>query len=212
MTHLVQRIVASSGLAVRAGALIWLLVTCCGMVSAQSDDQRSSQSERRVALVIGNGSYSEAPLPNALNDSRLVAASLRALNFDVDYVEDTSRASFAQALDRFRTRLKDNKAVALFYYAGHGLQANRRNYLLPLASEPLTDEASVTSSAIDLQVVLRTMETSNRGLNIIILDACRNNPFFGRLRNPAAGFAEVDGPLNTICLLYTSTLPTNREV
>ncbi len=186
-------------------ALVHLLSALYGEeVLAQPASQTRPVQENRIALVIGNGAYSEAPLPNALNDARLVAKSLGDLGFDVDYVEDTSRAKFAQALDRFRLRLQNNKAVALFYYAGHGLQANRRNYLLPISTESISDEASVSQVAIDLQIVLRTMEASNRGLNVVILDACRNNPFFGRLKNPAAGFAEVDGPLNTIIAYSTA--------
>jgi hypothetical protein len=131
---------------------------------------------QRVALVIGNASYAAAPrLANPLTDARLIEGALRAGGFTrIDVRSDLSKAAFDNALRSFRA-VADQSDVALIYYAGHGLELNGRNWLVPIDAT-LADERDLPFQAVDLDTVLATV-ASARGLRVVILDACRDNPF-----------------------------------
>jgi uncharacterized caspase-like protein len=157
----------------------------------------SAAAERRVALVIGNGAYRHiSKLDNPTNDARLMAETLRALGFTLvggGAELDLSKAAFDTAVQRFGEALQ-NADVGLFYYAGHGLQVRGANYLVPIDANPVR-EADVDFQMLDANLVLRQMESAGTRLNIVILDACRNNPFGGRgLRSAAAGLAQMQAP------------------
>jgi hypothetical protein len=129
---------------------------------------------RRVALVIGNSAYIKTPeLANPRNDARAVAEALAGLDFEVIEGFDLSKSDFDKRVLAFARKLK-GADVGLFYYAGHGLQVNGRNFLVPVDAE-LEDEAALDFSMVELNTVLKQMERQPR-TNLIFLDACRDNP------------------------------------
>lgn len=166
--------------------------------------------EARVALVIGNGAYRNLPvLANPTHDAELIASTLREVGFELvggGAQVDLDRAAFEHAIRQFGTALQ-NGAVGLFYYAGHGLQVQGANFLVPTNANPAT-VADVDFELIDATTVLRRMELAGSKLNIIILDACRNNPFGGRgLRDAARGLAPMQAPRGTV--ISYATQPGN---
>ncbi len=160
-------------------------------------------AEPRVALVIGNGSYAASRLKNPRADAVLMARSLSAAGFDVMTVMDASADQIRAAVSEFGTRLQAPGAVALFYYAGHGVQVDGDNYLIPLGVDIGTTE-DVLEFAVPLQSVMRTMTRSATRLNIVILDACRDNPFAaGTWTASVTGLAPIVAPADTIIAYAT---------
>jgi TPR repeat protein len=156
---------------------------------------------KRVALVIGNSGYRNVPrLENPANDARLIAKTLRDLGFTVvgqDALLDLDKPHFDAALQDFSNQVL-GADVALFYYAGHGVQVAGRNFLVPVEANP-TRESDVYLQMIDTSIVLSQMEGSGTKLNIVLLDACRNNPFAGRgLRSTSGGLAQMQAPEGTL--------------
>ncbi len=139
-----------------------------------------ARAERRVALVVGNAAYANAPtLRNPRNDANDVAETLKKLGFEVEFGLDLDQQNFAQAIDRF-ARALDGADVGMFFYAGHGLQMNEKNYLVSTNAR-LNSEFLLSSETIDLEAIVRLME-SKVPVNLIFLDACRNNPLAENLR------------------------------
>jgi len=162
--------------------------------------------DRRVALVLGNSAYQHAPrLPNPVNDARAIADSLRSAGFELvggDAQLDLDKAETERAIRSFGGKLA-GADVGLFYYAGHGLQMRGTNYLLPVSAN-LTKEADVRYELIDIEMVLDEMALAESRLNIVILDACRNNPFGGRgFRAVSPGLAQMQAPAGTIIAYAT---------
>ena len=144
----------------------------------------TAKAERRTALVIGNSNYENASaLRNPRNDASDMAEKLRKVGFDVQLGLDLTQQQFAQAIEQF-ARTLDGTDVALFYYAGHGLQMNERNYLVSVNAK-LQNEFLMTSETIDLEAIVRLME-SKAPINLVFLDACRNNPLADNLRQSLA--------------------------
>jgi hypothetical protein len=167
-------------------------------------------AEKRVALVIGNSAYqSVSRLENPKNDALLVAETLSKLGFTLvggGAQVELDKSGFDNAVQRFGSQLI-GADVALFYYAGHGLQVRGTNYLVPVTANP-TRETDVDFQMVDVALVLRQMEGAGTKLNIVILDACRNNPFGGRgLRASGGGLAQIRAPEGT--LLSYATQPGN---
>lgn len=182
-------------------AAIWLLAAVAAPALA---------AERRVALVVGNGAYAYVgPLSNSVSDAKLMAASLRALGFQLvggGPMLDLDKAGFDRAVEQFGHELV-GADVALFYYAGHGVQVRGENYLVPVSANP-TREADVDFQMVDAQLVLRQMGAAGTRLNVMVLDACRNNPFGGRgLRAAGGGLAQMQAPEGT--LISFATQPGN---
>jgi hypothetical protein len=170
----------------------------------------SAAAEKRVALIIGNSAYQNvARLDNPRNDAMLVADTLGRLGFTLvggGAQVDLDKPSFDAAVQRFGNQLV-GADVGLFYYAGHGLQVRGTNYLVPVTANP-TREADVDFQMVDVALVLRQMESAGTKLNIVMLDACRNNPFGGRgLRATDGGLAQLRAPEGT--LLSYATQPGN---
>ncbi|MDP3257254.1 caspase family protein, partial [Bosea sp. (in: a-proteobacteria)] len=139
----------------------------------------TAATERRVALVIGNSSYANAPvLPNTINDARDMVAALRKVGFEVVDGVDLDKRGMDQAVTRF-ARLAQDADAAMFYYAGHGLQFNGENYLVPVEAR-VEDEIGVQYETTRLNDVVTALNFS-RGVKIMVLDACRNNPFVTHL-------------------------------
>jgi uncharacterized caspase-like protein len=144
----------------------------------------------RVALVIGNSAYPDAPLRNAVNDARSMSKRLSKLGFQVITAENTARDAMQKSILEFASRL-EGETTGLFYYAGHGIQSRGRNYLLPVDAE-VSSERALRFEAVDVQAVLEEMEFAGNRINIVILDACRNNPFERRFRGGSRGLAAID--------------------
>ena len=155
----------------------------------------------RVALVIGNGRYASAPLANSVNDSRAMAQSLREMGFTVIEREDITSKQIPATLREFRTSLTPG-SVALFFYAGHGLQIKGTNYL-PAVDAEINSEDDVPMQSIDLNRVLDILGESKTRLNLLFLDACRNNPYARSMRSGVAGLAKVDAPSGTLISFAT---------
>ena len=133
-------------------------------------------SASRVALVIGNSAYQNvSALPNPANDARLIAEKLWESGFEVIESIDADRETMLSDLATFRSRLREG-SEALFFYAGHGVQIGGRNYLLPVSVSPASVE-DLRAQSVDAQLFVDIMDGSGARLNIILLDACRNNPF-----------------------------------
>jgi caspase domain-containing protein len=168
------------------------------------DQVASSQSNRRTALVIGNGAYTRVPLlRNPQNDAVLVAATLKDLGFEVSIGTNKSQKEMKQLIRDFGQRLRAGGGVGLFYFAGHGVQSNGRNYLIPVDAD-IQNEADLEDVGIDLNYVLNMMDVAQSSLNIVILDACRNNPFARGFRSTQAGLAGVKAPTGTLIAYATA--------
>jgi hypothetical protein len=171
------------------------------LVAVQAADQ--PPSDARIALVIGNGAYKASPLANPVNDARAVANSFKELGFEVMLRENLTQQGFLLALREFGTRLKDTGGVGLFYYAGHGMQVKGANYLIPVDAA-IEGEDEVRYMAIDANQVLDKMDHAGNRLNIVILDACRDNPFARSFRSKQSGLAQMDAPSGMLVAFATS--------
>lgn len=162
----------------------------------------SASTEKRVALVIGNSRYESAPLRNPVNDANLVASTLREIGFDVIARTDVNLREMQLAIREFSRKIQ-NGAVGLFYYAGHGMQAGGRNFLIPISAQ-IEVEGDVVLEGLDLNSVLEQMGMAQNRLNIVILDACRNNPFTRSFRSASQGLAQVNAPAGTFIAYATA--------
>ncbi|MGQ0675946.1 MAG: caspase family protein, partial [Rhodospirillales bacterium] len=165
-----------------AAALAALALLAAGAARAQAP-------EKRVALVIGNASYKEAPLKNPVNDARAMAARLRQLGFEVIARENATRAAMGSAVNEFTSRLSPGSA-ALIFFAGHGIQARGRNYLIPVDAD-LNSEIDLGFQAVDIGLLTAELDQARARVSFVILDACRNNPFERKLRGAVPGLAAV---------------------
>ena len=151
--------------------------------------------DRRIALVVGNSSYPAVPLPNPQNDAHLIAANLRKLGFEVNEQTNLAVVPFRRSLREFARRAQEAGVISVFYYAGHGVQIDGRNFLLPVDVN-LRDQEEVKDESIDIEeLFLSRLDRAGGvpGARIVILDACRDNPFAGRTRSiaTAGGLAEM---------------------
>lgn len=208
--------------------VLWLLSAACGACGhaasfrmdplAADDSQRAvdcaekRQSAlepgpivdggRRVALVIGNNAYAQGALANARNDAQEIGDSLRGLGFQVDLQLDASRAAMLRAIDAFRERRKAAGGLGLFFFAGHGVQINDKNYLIPIDAA-IRDARSVELEAVSADEVLIAMGAGG-GAGIAILDACRDNPFPSIDRSVPRGLAVINAPSSTLIAYATA--------
>jgi len=162
----------------------------------------SVDNRQRIALVIGNSGYVSSPLKNPANDARTMAAVLRRLGFEVYERIDSSYADLNLAIDQFGNRLKPG-GIGLFFYAGHGMQVQGSNYLIPVDAR-INAENEVRYKAIDAGLVLAKMEQARGDINIVILDACRDNPFKRSFRSSSRGLAGMDAPNGTLIAYATA--------
>lgn len=159
--------------------------------------QATASRSRRVAMVIGNAQYTQAPLANPENDARLIATTLKALGFEVDARYNLKGPEFRRALRDFGRTMDDDDSASVFFYAGHGMQIDKRNYLLPVDLN-LRDEGEVKDEAVDLEeALLARIDRVRPRARIFIIDACRDNPFSTRTTRSikvARGLAETAAP------------------
>jgi hypothetical protein len=163
-----------------------------------------ASSGKKLALVIGNSSYGSSPLKNPVNDATAIANQLRLLGFEVIIATNTSRAIMINDIRDFGEKLAASKGTGLFYYAGHGIQMNGNNYLVPVDAR-IEKEQDVELEAVDLWRVMNELEYAQNDLNIVILDACRNNPFARSFRSGGAtGLASTTAPQGTFIAYATA--------
>jgi hypothetical protein len=143
----------------------------------------------RRALVIGNAAYETAPLRNPVHDATDIATTLRQLGFEVALVHDADRRTMENAIDAFHRQLRLG-GIGLFYFAGHGVQLDGENYLLPLKAR-IERERDLRYEAVPVGRVLVAMEDAGNEVNMIILDACRDNPYARQWRSSQRGLAVV---------------------
>lgn len=160
------------------------------------------QPEKRFALVVGNGSYPEAPLSNPVNDARDIAAALRECGFEVTQRENLTRNEMKKEIRAFGRKIRGG-GVSLFYFAGHGIQVNGSNYLIPVGADISTEE-QVEYEAVELGTVMAEMKAARAQTNIIILDACRNNPYERAFRSYIYGLALTNAPTGTLIAYATA--------
>ncbi len=164
-----------------------------------------------VALVVGNSAYAPGigKLTNPVNDADDTAASLEHLGFTVTKVVNADRITFQQAVEKFGKNLI-GKQAACFYYAGHGMQAEGENYLLPLGEE-LNNEHELQFKAINAGFVLAQMEAAKCPINLVVLDACRDNPLAKAGRTTVRGLAQVQGPAGSLIVYATAAGKTAQD-
>jgi len=163
----------------------------------------STGGERRVGLVIGNAAYDMAPLRNPVNDARAMAATLRTLGFEVTALENATLTDMKRAIDDFGDSLRTGDGVGLFYFSGHGIQINGRNFIIPVGVR-VKGERDVEYESVDVGRVLGKMEDAGNRMNLVILDACRDNPFARSFRSTASGLATIDAASGTFVAYATA--------
>ena len=179
--------------------IIAAFLLCAGLSS-------TAHAERRVALVIGNSAYRTVPaLPNPASDAKLMSDTLTSLGFFVvggGARLDLDKAGFDQALKDFGTQ-STGADVALFYYAGHGVETHGLNYLVPVDAHP-QDEADVFEQMVGTSGILDLLEKSGTRINLVLLDACRDNPFRDHgVRSTTGGLAQMPAPIGTLISFAT---------
>ncbi|GAB2174698.1 caspase family protein [Dongia sp. agr-C8] len=167
----------------------------------------TAQAEPRVALVIGNSNYGSemGKLPNPINDANLVAQALQKTGFSVVKVTDVDQKRLKRAIIEFGDKLTaaGPETTALFFYAGHGVQVKGMNYLVPVGAD-IGKESDVGLEAVSADEVLQQMEYAGARVNIVILDACRNNPLARGFRSASRGLAPMDATRGTFIAYSTS--------
>lgn len=183
----------------RLVSFVALIAVCFGLASP-------AFAAARIALVIGNSEYENAPLANPARDAALMAETLREVGFEVLEYNDLDRRDLTKAFITLGKRLEEagSDATALVYYAGHGAQVNGENYLIPVGAQ-IEEEIDVEIEGVRASSLLGTLRRAKSALNIVILDACRNNPFESGSRSAQTGLAKMDAPTGT--LLAYSTAP-----
>jgi len=154
-----------------------------------------ADADPRIALVIGNGAYAESPLSNALNDSKGMKTALQKLGFQVIYLENADMVEMDNAVHEFTARLEPG-SEGLFYFSGHGAQADGANYLIPLNAS-IANKAELKARAYNAGIVLDNMRERGNRFNLVILDACRDNPFKG-FKTAVGGLTSMSGPTGTL--------------
>jgi hypothetical protein len=178
---------------VRAGACLraacrWLGVALAYVILLTASGMAA---EPRTALVIGNASYLFAPLDNPTNDANDIAQALQRNGFEVILRTDADRSTMSEAIQAFGTVLKDKGGVGLLYYSGHGIQIDGENYMIPVGGSRF-GEGDVKSTTVNAAIVLDLMAAARNELNIVILDACRDNPFGAKTRSTMRGLAKIE--------------------
>lgn len=175
-------------------------------VWAQSEGTIKLMRAPKVALTIGNSNYSNSPLTNPVNDARAIGTALGNSGFDVTIKLDAPRGELAAAVQAYTQALAKRQAVGVFYFAGHGLQLAWRNYMVPVDAN-LNSVADIQKQCVELADLVAGIAKANNPLNIVILDACRDNPFGNLTGADQKGLSQMDAPPST--LLAYATAPGN---
>jgi uncharacterized caspase-like protein len=157
----------------------------------------------RLALVIGNSRYQNSPLDNPANDAKAIAGELKASGFEVTLQLDAGRDAMVNAIEAYGNLLASRKAVGLFYFAGHGAQLAWRNYLIPVDAV-IKSMDDVPARAVELNTLLQGLTKAKNPMNVIVLDACRDNPFGKGLPIEQKGLSQFDAPPGSLLAYATS--------
>ncbi len=184
--------------------LVALLLAFAGNVFAQRNltVAPTPAIEQRVALVIGNSAYAESPLKNPTNDAADMAAALRGLGFQVILRANANRRQMVEAVREFGNQIKRG-GVGFFYYAGHGVQSRGKNFLIPVGAQ-LESEADLEFETMDANIVLAQMDEASNRVNIVVLDACRDNPYTRSSRSASRGLAALDAARGSFLAFATA--------
>ena len=158
-------------------------------------------AESRTALIIGNSNYQYGKLRNPVNDAKDMAKTLKMAGFNVVLKLDASQKAMDESIRDFGSNLHAG-GIGLFYFSGHGIQVSGENYLLPIGSI-IVNENDVKYKAVNIGQVLDEMGSARNGLNIVIMDACRNNPLERSFRSSTKGLARITGPRGTLIAYST---------
>jgi uncharacterized caspase-like protein len=195
---------------IRKQLICYLLMTLLVVPLAWSQERairpanQQSNADVRQALVIGNSAYiSAGMLRNPVNDARAISSTLSQLGFEVTMITNADQRKMEQSIRDFGRELRDQKGVGLFYYAGHGMQFDGENYLLPVDINPSTEE-DVRYDAVPVGKLLAQMRAADNKMNVVILDACRNNPFSRSFRTFNPGLAQVNAAAGTFISFATA--------
>jgi len=180
---------------------LWRCVIAVAAGVVISVAQLQASASERVALVVGNASYPSAPLRNTRKDAVAMVAALERLGFSVQAVQDGTAAQIRSAIAKLVASVTDRTGVVLIYYAGHGVQLDNRNFMIPVDAA-LTAQSDLRTQAIDVGAATASLENSPRAIRIVILDACRDNPFRGV--GSGAGLAQMDAPVGTFIAFATA--------
>ena len=191
-----------------SSSLVWGQ-TAPSAPAAKPPAPRPPAPERRVALVIGNADYEVAPLRNPTNDAQDMAKALKALGFTVKLLENAAQKPMIEAIYQFGEDLKKG-GVGLFYFAGHGVQSKGRNFLIPVNAK-LGRESELEFDTVDVGRVLGVMDEAGNRVNMIILDACRDNPFGRNFRVPAKGLAQIEAAQGSYIAFATGPGQTAQD-
>jgi len=161
-----------------------------------------ARAERRTALVMGNAAYEVGLLRNPVQDASDMATALRQLGFEVTLLRDAARRPMIEAIDLFSRQLRQG-GVGVFYFAGHGVQVGGENYLLPLDAR-IGREQDVPYEAVPVGRILGGMEDADNQLNILILDACRDNPFARQWRSSQRGLVGMQAARGSLIAYATA--------
>jgi hypothetical protein len=173
-----------------------LLVVLAGFQSLNAATKPS-----RIALVIGNSDYTVGKLKNPVNDALLMASTLASKGFQVTTLKNATRRQMKEGIHKFTSSL-DEQSVGLLYYAGHGIELEGNNYLIPVDAE-IAGEGDVEYESINAGRILNGLKRANNGLNMVILDACRNNPYARNFRSSTRGLSRMQ-PTSGSLILYAT--------
>ena len=179
--------------------LLLILVALAGL----SNVAAWANTEPRLALIIGNASYKSSPLNNPVNDARLMEKVLKDAGFTTIKAENASIREMRRLVRDFGDKLKASGGVGLFYFAGHGVQVRGENFLVSTDSDILNED-EIADDSVNVSVILEKMQTANNRMNLIILDACRNNPFATKSRSALSGLAAVSAPSGSLVAYSTA--------
>jgi uncharacterized caspase-like protein len=186
------------------GASALFLPLSYAWVWAQSDGATKLLRVPKMALVLGNSKYTRAPaLFNPGNDARAISEVLRQSGFEVATSLDATLDDMAAAIRAYVQTLAARKAVGLFYFAGHGVQLSWRNYLVPVDAAVRGPE-DIQKTCIDLTSLIEGINKASNPMNVVILDACRDNPFGADVRLEARGLSQMDAPHSTLLAYATA--------
>ena len=157
---------------------------------------------KRIALVIGNSRYERRPLANPVNDADDMSTALKASGFKVIDVRNANLTQMRRAVREFGDQLLTHD-VGLVYYAGHGVEVKGRNYFIPVTAD-IQREDEIADQSLDVSLILEKMTTAKKGVNLLIVDACRDDPFGRSFRSAASGLASMEAPKGTIIAYATS--------
>ncbi|MBF0289637.1 MAG: caspase family protein [SAR324 cluster bacterium] len=183
--------------------ICWFSLSCLAIAQdSRAFKKKAGDQEQHIALIIGNANYESSPLRNPGNDAHDIAAVLKKKGFDVTLQLDGTKREMENEIRKFGKNLQKG-GVGFFYYAGHGMQVKGVNYLIPIKTN-IESEDDIPYEAVNANMVLSKMDTAGNRLNMVFLDACRDNPFARSFRSGSKGLAQMDAPSGTLVGYATS--------